>query len=167
MAIEHRHTGACSGDLEILLFCESCRGRIEATKNLLRFYFQFLFFAGDIWNDVIDDVHAADARVSCSANSLQSDDGALRDGAEASLKCGEWDDQPNDGAVGVTDLVAAGFVSPLGLLVRDEGQMSQVDGRDDQGDERILAVVLGVGEDGDAMLRKSLLCNVFSLRIFF
>ena len=47
MAIEHRHTGACSGDLEILLFCESCRGRIEATKNLLRFYFQFLFFAGD------------------------------------------------------------------------------------------------------------------------
>ena len=38
----------------------------------------------------------------------------------------------------------------MGLLVRDEGEVGEVDGGDYEGYEGILAVVFGVGEDGEA-----------------
>jgi len=38
----------------------------------------------------------------------------------------------------------------LFLLVGDEGEVGEVDGGDYEGNERVLAVVFGVGEDGEA-----------------
>lgn len=63
------------------------------------------------------------------------------------LQGGEGDDEFNDGVVVV--VYEEVFVQvKCFLLVGDEIEMVEVDGRDDQGDEGIVVVVFCIGEDG-------------------
>ena len=73
------------------------------------------------------------------------------------MQCCEGDYEADHGAIGIADLEAGG-IGELLLLVRDERQVREVDGRDHEGDEGVLAVVLGVGEDGNSGGSERFLC---------
>lgn len=89
---------------------------------------------------------------------MHGDDADDGDGAEGGLQGSEGANQPDDCAVGIADEEALVQVSD-GTLVRDQVEMGEVDGGDNEGDERIATVVLSVGEDGDFGLEELLLCR--------
>ena len=73
------------------------------------------------------------------------------DGAEGGLDRGEGDHDADDGAVRIADEETL-FEVVVTLLVGKDGEMRKIDGWDDEGDEGGLAVVFGVGEDGEVSL---------------
>jgi len=77
------------------------------------------------------------------------------------LESYEWDDEADDGTIGVTDLKARSVV-PLFLLMRDESQMVKVHGRHDERYKGVLAIVLCIGEDRDSGGSKRFLYDTVS-----
>lgn len=79
-------------------------------------------------------------------------------GPEFRLEGGEGDDDSDDGAVGVADEKAL-FEGVLGALVGNDGEVVEVYGGDDEGDEGVAAVVFGVGEDGQVGFEEGGFCG--------
>ena len=48
------------------MVCEACEVIVGGPEDLLRLDFEFLFFARDEGDDVVDDVHTADAGIAGS-----------------------------------------------------------------------------------------------------
>src|ERR687889_616522 len=68
MAVAHRDTITMRTDdkISVLNF-----GAIELAEQLLwLFLLHLLFFATDVWHNIVQNVHAADARITCTANGL-------------------------------------------------------------------------------------------------
>lgn len=138
-------------DAEAVLLDKGGAGAVEAAQDLAGLGLELVLLARDEGHDVVDHVHARDARVPRARDGLHGDDGHGRDGAERGLERGKGDDEADDGAVGVADEEAPAEPAD-GTLVGDEVEVGEVDGRDDEGDEGVAAVVFGVGEDGDVGL---------------
>lgn len=103
MSVENRYSIARGGDSQIRAVIESRTVGIDRAEDLLRFRLQFVFLARDVGDDVVEDVHAADAGISGSGNGLHGHDTDLLDGSEARLDGGDGDDETDHGAVGVAD----------------------------------------------------------------
>lgn len=151
MTIHDRNAVACSRHAEALLLHEGGLGVIDTTEDLAGLGLELVLLARDEGHDVVDDVHGADSGVARAADGLHGDDADGGDGAKGGLEGGEGDDEADDGAVGVADQEAL-LEAVDGALVGDEVEMGEVHGGDDEGNEGIAAVVLGVGEDGDVGL---------------
>nr|POE73246.1 hypothetical protein CFP56_73760 [Quercus suber] len=159
VAVQHGHARTGAGDLEVGGFLERGGVPVDAAQDLARFALQLVFFAGDVRDDVVEDVHAADARVPGARESLERDHGAFFDRAEFCLEGGEGDHEADDGAVGVADLEAL-LEAPFFTLVGDEGQMREVHGRDHEGHKWMASVVLCIGEEWDVGFDECELCRV-------
>lgn len=145
-------------DAEAALLDKGLGAVVEAAEDLARLRLELILLALDVGHDVVDDIHGRDARVAGARDGLHGDDADCGNGAKGSLQGGKGDDEADDGAVGVADEEAAR--EPVdGALVGDEVEMRKVHGRDDEGNQRVAAVVLCVGEDGDLGPQKLLLCS--------
>lgn len=149
-------------DAKGLLLDEGRAGVVDAAENLPRLRLELVLLARNEGHDVVHDVHAGDARVSGAGNGLHGDDADFGDGTKGGLQGGEGDDEADDGAVGVADEEALGQAVD-GALVRDQVEVRQVDGRDDERDEGVAAVIFGVGEDGDFGLEEGHFCHCDTL----
>lgn len=164
MAVHDWNAVTSGRNTKTLLLNESSTLFIKATKNLAGFSLELVLLARDEGDNVVDDVHAGDSRVTSSRNGLQSNDGDGRDGSESSLESGEGNDETNDGAVGVAHEEAL-VKRANRALMRDEIEMGEVDGGNDERHERIATVVLCVGEDRDIGLDELELCRHIKLVI--
>lgn len=148
MAVHDTHTIAGSRDAKSTLFFK--RGTVggHRAENLAGLGLKLVLLTRDEGHNVVHDVHGGDTRVAGAGNGLHRDDGSEVDGTKGGLEGGERDGDADDGAVRVADKKT--LISRAKLaLVGDEVEMVEVDSRDDERDGRILAVVLGVGEDGE------------------
>lgn len=162
--VQHRHARAARRDAQVLLLLEGGALGVDVAENLARLVLQLVLLALDVRHDVVDYVHGADAGVPRARDGLEGDDGGALDGAEGRLEGREGDGDADDGAVGVADQEA--LVGGHGLaLVRDQVHVREVDGRDDEGDDGVLAMVAGVGEDGEIRLLELGFCGC-QLRLF-
>lgn len=133
----------------------------DPTEDLGRLPLDLLLLAADVRDDVVDDVHRGDTRVASSRNGLERGGDALVDGSEGLLESLERDDESGRRAVGVGDDEALVERQRL-LLVRDDVDVVRVNGRDDEGNERVTSVVLCVGEDGELGSSEGMLCREVS-----
>lgn len=156
VTIQHGDPVAGCRDSQRLLIFEGGRLGVDAAQNLLCFRLELVLLARNEGHHVVNDVHAANTGVSRTRHGLHGHDGDGIDLAKTRLQGGEGDHEPNDGAVAVAHEEALVQTKRL-LLVGDEVEMVEVDGRDDKGDERIAAVVLRIGEDGKAGILELLL----------
>ncbi len=112
-------------------------------EGFLGFGFQFVFFALDVGDDVVDDVEAGDSGVSCAAESLHGGDIDAVD-AEGAVDGGEGEGEDDAAAVAVCD-------DPSGSwLLFGECDVVGVYFGDQQGYVGVHAVGAGVGKDADA-----------------
>lgn len=153
MTVHDGNAVARSGHAQGGLLDEGGAGVIDGAEDLAGLGLELVLLALDEGDDVVHDVHGGDARVTGAGDGLHGDDAHVGNGAEAGLQRGEGDDEPDDGAVGVADEEALGELVH-GALVRDEVEVGEVDGGDDERHEGIAAVVLGVGEDGNLSLEE-------------
>lgn len=149
--VQHGHARAARRDAQVPLLLEARPLSVDVAEDLARLVLQLVLLALDVRHDVVEDVHGADAGVTRARHGLEGDDGGALDGAEGLLEGGEGDGDANDGAVGVADEEA--LLGAHGLaLVGDQVHVREVDGRNDEGDNGVLAVVARVGEDGEVGL---------------
>lgn len=157
VAVHDGDAVAGGGDAEGGLLGEGCPRVVEGAEDLAGLGLELVLLAADEGHDVVDDVHGAHARVARARDGLHGDDADGGYGAEGGLEGGEGPHEADDGAVGVAHEEAAR--EAVGApLVRYQVQVGQVDGRHDEGDEGVAAVVFGVGEDGDFGLEELHLC---------
>lgn len=122
----------------------------DAAEDLEGLPFDLFFLAGDVGDDVVGDVEGGDAGVARAGDGLHGGDDARVEGSERALEGTEGDDEAGGGAVGVGEdeaTVERGRVE--GLLLGDHRKVGGVGEGDDEGNTRIPAVGLGVGEDGE------------------
>lgn len=153
VAVEHGDAGTRCADGEGGLFLECGGVAVEAAQDFLCFGLKFVFFACDVGHDVVEHVHAGDARVSCTGDGLEGDDLGVLDGSEPCLDRGKGDYEPDYGAVGVADEKPF-FQVVVFALVRDQIEVVDIDGGNHQRDHRISSVVFGVGKHGDFSFQK-------------
>lgn len=127
---------------------ECCCGRVDVAEDFGCFPFDFLFFAGNVRDDVVEDVHAGDAGVAAAGDGLEGGDGDGGEAAEGVVEGFERDDETGGGAVGVGDDEAFGEVV-LEALVGDHGEVGGVDEGDHEWGDGVAAVVFGIGEDDE------------------
>lgn len=84
---------------------------------------------------------------------MHGDNGDGVDLAEFGLERCKGDYNAYDCAIGIADKEAL-FELKVGALVRDQVEMGEVDSRDNERDERVAAVVFGVGEGGNVGFEK-------------
>lgn len=148
MAVQDGDAVAGGGDAEPLLVNKGGAVVGDGAEDLAGLGLELVLLAADEGDDVVNHVHARHARVAGARDGLHGDDADLGDGAKGGLQRRKGDDEPDDGAVGVAHEEALGE-AVVRALVRNEVEVRQVDRGDDEGHEGILAVVFGVGEDGD------------------
>lgn len=148
MPIRDIDTAAHHRDPEIRALDESILALTDAPKNLPALGLELLLLPADVRDDVVFDVHGADAGVPCAGERLLGDDADGVDGAEGGLDGGEGNHDTDDRAVGVADEETLREVV-VTFLMREDVKVGEVDGGNDEGHERILTIVFGVGEDGE------------------
>lgn len=153
VAVEDGDAGAGGADAEGRLLVDGGAVGGEGAEDLLGLRLELVLLAGDVGDDVVENVERGHARVAGAGDGLEGHDGDLVNGAEAGLQGGEGDDEADDGAVGVADEEAL-VEAVVFALVGDEVKVGEVDGRHDEGHDGIAAVVLGVGEDGNVGLEE-------------
>jgi hypothetical protein len=146
VAVHDWNTVASGRDTKPLLLNESSSLVVNATENLAGLSLELVLLARDEGDNVIDDVHAGDSRVTGTRNGLQSNNGDGRDRSESGLESGEGNNETNDSAVGVAHEETL-VQRANRALMRDEVEMGEVDGGNDERHERIATVVLCVRED--------------------
>ena len=156
VAVQDRNTVAGCRHPELLLVLERSGVGIERTQDLLGLGLQLVLLTRNEGHDVVNDVHAADTGVSSTRDSLHGNDGYVIDLSETRLEGGKGGDEADDGAVAVAYQEALVEAEDL-ALVGDQVEMVEVDGRDDEGHERVASVVLCVGEDGNVGVLELLL----------
>lgn len=162
MAVHDWNTVTGGRDTKTILLNEGSTIVIKATENLAGFGLELVLLARDEGDNVVDDVHAGDSRVTSARNGLQSNNGDGRDGSESGLESGEGNNKTNDGAVGVAHEEAL-VERANRALMGDEVEMGEVDGGNDKRHERIATVVLCVGEDRNVGLDELELCRHIKL----
>ena len=75
----------------------------EVTEYLEYFPLHFFFFAGDVGNDVVEDVEGGYAGVACARDGLHGGDDARLDRAKRFFEGAEGNDEARRGAVGVCE----------------------------------------------------------------
>lgn len=161
VAVHDRNAVTRSRDSQTLLLDKSRLVIGDDAQDLTSFGLEFILLARDERHNIVHDVHGRNTRVAGARDSLHRDDGDGGDGAESSLKSGKRDDETDDGAVGVADQETL-VERANGTLVGDKVKMGDVDGGNDERNERIATVVFGVGEDGDIGLGELQLCKSVS-----
>lgn len=160
VAVEDGDAVAGGADAEAVLFDEDGGVGAQGAEDLARLRLQLVLLARDVRYHVVEDVHAADARVPGPRHRLHCDDADGLDGAEPRLQSRERDHKPDHRAVGVAHQEAF-LETALLALVGDQVQVRQVDGGYDEGHEGIPSVVLGVREDGEVGVLKFQLCCIW------
>ena len=82
MSVEHGHAVARGRDADVLVFEADAAG-LHPAEDLARFRLELVLFAGDVRDDVVEDVHAGDARVAGAGDGLHGDDTGGVDWTEA------------------------------------------------------------------------------------
>ena len=145
-------------DAQAVLLDKGLAGVVEPAEDLAGLGLELVLLARDEGHDVVDDVHGRDARVAGAGDGLHGDDADGGDGAKGGLQRGKGYDEPDDGAVGVADEEALGEAVD-GALVRDEVEVREVDGGNNERNDGVATVVLGVRKDGDLGFEKLVLCK--------
>lgn len=153
VAVEHGDAVAGGGDAQRVLRDAGGGVGVEGAEDLARLGLELVLLAANEGHHVVQDVHAADARVPGPGHGLHRDHADRVDGAEPRLQRRERDHEPDHRAVRVAHQEAL-LEAVLPPLVGDEVEVRQVDRRHDEGHQRVAAVVLGVGEDGEVGLEE-------------
>lgn len=119
VSVEDGHAVTRRRDAQTGLLDKRRLGVVHAAEDLARLRLELVLLAADEGHDVVDHVHARDARVAGARDGLHGDDADGGDGAERRLEGREGADEPDDGAVGVAHEEALGVAAHL-ALVRDE-----------------------------------------------
>ena len=119
----------------------------DPTQDFEGFPLHLLLFAADVRHDVVENVHAGEAGVSSTRDSLHRRYHAGFDRAKRLLQGSKGDNERSGAAVRICDdepLLKRRRVESL--LLRDNGQMRGVDERHDEGYIGIAPEVLRIGE---------------------
>ena len=103
VAVGDADAGTGCADGEVGLVGKGGQVWVEGSEDLLGFGFKFIFFAGDVGDDVVEDVHGGDAGVAGAGDGLGGEDFDGGDGAEAGLEGSEGNYDADYGTVGVAD----------------------------------------------------------------
>ena len=154
--IEDRNAVTRGRDSDLLVLEADVAG-LHPAEDLACFSLELVLFAGDVRDNVVEDVHAGDAGVAGARDGLHGDDAGGADRTETGDESGEGNGNARDGAVGVAD-DEAGVEAVCLALMWDQGEVVDVHGRDDERHVRRKTVVLCVGKDGEFGFEEFHLC---------
>lgn len=158
VAVHHRYPIAGGRYPQFGVSLEGGDVLAEVAQDLLRLGLQLVFFTRDERHDVVQDVHAAHARITSPRYSLHRNHADLIDRPQALLDGRDGNDETDDGAVRVADQEPS-LELVLFSLMWDHREMGEIDGGHHQRHERMLTEIFGVREDGQIRLEKCLLCR--------
>ena len=152
VAVEDGDAVAGGADAQVGLLGDGGGVTVDGAEDLAGLGLELVLLARDERHDVVEHVHAADARVARPRHGLHGDDADGVDGAEAPLQRRERDHEPDHRAVRVAhqeplcEAADAADAVVLPPLVRDQVQVREVDRRHHEWHERVPPVVLRVRE---------------------
>lgn len=156
---------ALCGDEEVVVKLELGGVLVEPAEDLLGLPLDLVFLAGDVGDDVVQDVDAWDAGgEACAGDGLQGGGGDKLERAKLVDKRLQRSHKAGGGAVGDADevpLLAVCLCNP----VFDHLEVLRVGDRHNQGDVRVSSVVLGIRDDHQAALHKLLFYRPGHVRI--